>query len=145
LTTEFDQVGLITAFGDSWKRVQRSWERNLASSVGLTITELRILKSLSISGPSPMVKFANALYMTPASITGLVDRLEAEKLVERERGSEDRRVVNVKLTSKGEDKLAVGLKLYNNFMKKALSALSEDETNELLRLLAKVAEIASKE
>src|SRR5580658_6479877 len=95
------EMDFVAAFGDAWKRVQRLWEQNLASSFGLTITELRILRSLSVNGPSPMARLATQLYMTPASITGLVDKLEGEKLVERERGDEDRRVVKVKITSKG--------------------------------------------
>ena len=138
------EMDFVTAFGDAWKRVQRLWERNLAT-IGLTITEMRILRSLSNNGPSPMTRFADQLYMTPASITGLVDRLEAEKLVERERDGEDRRVVNVRITQKGKENLEVGLKLYNHFMRRALKSLSKEEAAQLVDLLSKLAEAAGKE
>lgn len=145
MTTDFSaEVDFVSSFGDAWKRVQRLMEKNLAS-IGLTITELRILRSLSTNGPSPMARFAADLYMTPASITGLVDRLEAEKLVERERGSDDRRIVNVRITQKGRVNLEVGLKLYKGFMARALKSLSKEEARELVSLLNKLAEAASNE
>ena len=54
MTTDFSaEVDFVSSFGDAWKRVQRLMEKNLAS-IGLTITELRILRSLSTNGPSPM-------------------------------------------------------------------------------------------
>jgi DNA-binding MarR family transcriptional regulator len=138
------EVDFVTAFGDAWRRFQRLWEHNLAS-IGLTRMELRILRSLSVNGPSPMAKFATELYMTPASITGLVDRLEAERLVERERGSDDRRVVNVRITQKGRESLEVGLELYNRFITDALKSLSKDEARQLVELLTRLTEAAGRD
>lgn len=139
-----EEIDFVREFGDAWKRVQRLWEKNLAS-IGLTLTELRILRALSRDGPSPMAKMANELYMTPASITSLVDKLEAEKLVERVRSSDDRRVVKVRATAKGEDALDKGLKLYRRFMGRALESLSKDEVSELIALLTKVGRAAESE
>jgi len=145
MTLDFSkEADFVASFGDAWKRFQRSWEKHL-SSIGLTRTELRILRSLSANGPSPMARFAAELYMTPASITSLVDRLEAEKLVERERISEDRRVVNVRITQKGLDSMGVGLKLYNQFISQAMKSLSKEEARQLVALLTKLAEAASKD
>lgn len=139
-----DQTGeadFVREFGDAWKRVQRLWEKSLAT-LGLTLTELRILRVLCRDGPSPMAKLAVELYMTPASITSLVDRLEAERLVERERSSEDRRVVNVRATSKGEDAADRGLKLYKRFIGRAMQSLTKEETAQLIHLLTKVGKAA---
>jgi MarR family 2-MHQ and catechol resistance regulon transcriptional repressor len=136
-----EEIDFVREFGDAWKRVQRLWEKNLAS-LGLTLTELRILRVLSRDGPSPMAKVATELYMTPASITSLVDRLEAERLVERERSSDDRRVVNVRATPKGEEAMDRGLKLYRKFMGRALQSLSKEEVTELIVLLTKVGRAA---
>src|SRR5580698_3539435 len=104
-----DEMDFVEAFRHSWKRIQRLSEKNL-SSIGVTPTEIRILRSLSNYGTSPMARLASELFMTPASITGLVDRLEGEMLVARERASDDRRVVNVTITPKGRDVLEAGLK-----------------------------------
>jgi DNA-binding MarR family transcriptional regulator len=51
-------------------------------------------------------KLASHLLIRHHSAVGLVDRLAAHGLVERTRGSEDRRHVRVRLTTVGEEKLA---------------------------------------
>jgi MarR family transcriptional regulator, 2-MHQ and catechol-resistance regulon repressor len=139
-----EEIDFVREFGDAWKRVQRLWEKNLAS-LGLTLTELRILRVLSRDGPSPMAKVATELYMTPASITGLVDRLEGDGMVERERSLHDRRVVRVRATQKGKDSFDRGLRLYRRFMGRALQSLTEEEAAQLIRLLTKVGRAAESE
>lgn len=132
------EVDFVSAFRDSWRRVQRQLEKNL-SPIGLTITELKILKSLSAEGPSPMTKFASEFFLSAPSVTGVIDRLENEGLVARERGSEDRRVVTVRITHKGRERLEAGLKLNKQFMTRALRPLSSHEAKQLVELMAKVA------
>jgi len=92
-----------------------------------------------------MTRFATELFMTPASITGLVDKLESEKLVARERGSSDRRVVNVTITPKGRESLEEGLRLYKGFVARAMRSLTKEEARSLVGLLAKLAEAAGKD
>ena len=135
------EIDFVREFGDAWKRVQRLWEKNLAS-LGLTLTEMRILSMLTREGPTPMAKVAVELYMTPASITTLVDRLESEKLVERVRSSDDRRVVNVRATTKGEETFERGKKLYRRFVARAMTSLSKDEARLLISLLTRVGRAA---
>jgi MarR family 2-MHQ and catechol resistance regulon transcriptional repressor len=137
-----EEIDFVSAFKDAQKRIQRLSEKNLAS-IGLSVTEVRILRSLSVNGPSPMAKFAGELYMTPASITGLIDKLEGEGLVERERGTADRRVVTVTITPKGRERLEAGLKLNQRFVTHALKSLSREETRQLVELLNKLAEAAA--
>lgn len=132
-----EDLDFVSMFRDRWRRIQRLSERNLAAS-GLSVSELRILKMLK-AGPSPMARFANELYMTPASVTGLVDKLEAERLVERERGAEDRRVVRVRITPRGSARLESGLKLNNKFTTHAFKSLTREEARQLILLLDKLA------
>lgn len=138
------ETDFVREFGDAWRRVQRLWERNLAS-LGLTLTELRILRLLSGDGSSSMARIATELYMTPASITSLVDHLEAERLVTRQRSTDDRRVVNVTATQKGRETLDKGLRLYRRLLEKALLPLSKEEVAQLIMLLTKVGRAAESE
>ncbi len=133
-----EEVDFVPAFRDAWRRVHRGLEKNLAST-GLTITELRMLKSLSADGPSPMARFSAECFLTAPSVTAVIDRLEAEGLVERGRGSEDRRVVTVSITQKGQERLEVGLKLNGQFVRRALRSLSRDEARQLVALMEKLA------
>jgi DNA-binding MarR family transcriptional regulator len=136
-----NEVDFVEAFAEAWKRLQRLWEKNLAA-IGLTLTEIRILRLLYENGPSPMARLAAELYMTPASITGLVDRLESEQLVLRERNSKDRRVVNVKITEKGGAAFEKGRKLYRVFVEKTMRSLTTEEARQLVHALTKVSRAA---
>jgi DNA-binding MarR family transcriptional regulator len=50
-----------------------------------------------------MGELADRLGVSEKTVTGLVDRLEAGRYVERVRDAEDRRVVEVRLTASGQD------------------------------------------
>jgi DNA-binding MarR family transcriptional regulator len=66
-----------------------------AERVGINATDLNCLNILSFSGPLTAGELARATGLTTASITGVVDRLEAAGFVRRERDSADRRRVVV--------------------------------------------------
>ena len=52
-----------------------------------------------------MTELANRILASKSGLTRVIDRMEAEGLVRRERPPEDRRVVKVVLTSKGQERL----------------------------------------
>jgi DNA-binding MarR family transcriptional regulator len=62
---------------------------------------LGLLRHLAAAGPLTIGALAQVLELTPATVTALVDRLEARRLVERIRDERDRRRVIVWLTSEG--------------------------------------------
>jgi DNA-binding MarR family transcriptional regulator len=66
-----------------------------ADRVGINATDLNCLNILSFSGSLTAGELAKATGLTTASITGVVDRLEAAGLVRRERDATDRRRVVV--------------------------------------------------
>lgn len=68
----------------------------------LSMAHFRALGVLAEQGPLPAGHIATAANITPASVTQMLDHLEAEGLVRRERSAEDRRVVVVSLTAEGE-------------------------------------------
>jgi DNA-binding MarR family transcriptional regulator len=66
-----------------------------ADRVGINATDLNCLNILSFSGSMTAGEMARATGLTTASITGVVDRLEAAGFVHRERDAADRRRVVV--------------------------------------------------
>jgi DNA-binding MarR family transcriptional regulator len=66
-----------------------------ADRVGINATDLNCLNILSFSGSLTAGELAKATGLTTASITGVVDRLEAAGFVRRERDQADRRRVVV--------------------------------------------------
>jgi DNA-binding MarR family transcriptional regulator len=67
----------------------------------LSLVHLNVLFILEADGPLPMRGLAEAMDVSQASATGIVDRMEQRGLVERQRDDEDRRVVRVAITDEG--------------------------------------------
>lgn len=68
----------------------RRWHRN-----SISLVHLNVLTLLEAEGPISMSRLAEALDVSVASTTGIVDRMEAKGLVTRAHDAEDRRVVLV--------------------------------------------------
>jgi len=77
----------------------------LAERLGLTPTDHKTLEVLDRLGPQTAGEIAAHTGLAAASITSLLDRLEAKGFVRRERDTTDRRRVNVVLTGTHAEQL----------------------------------------
>lgn len=77
--------------------------------------------------------------VTRATVTGLLDGLEREALVERQADTEDRRGVQVRLTRKGKQLATTVFAQHGRWIAGLFGGLSEPERHQLSALLAKVA------
>jgi DNA-binding MarR family transcriptional regulator len=73
-----------------------------------SFSQAMILQALLMHRESKMNDLARFLGLTKANASGLVDRLAKKGLIARRQGKEDRRVVFVRLTAKGQ-RVARGL------------------------------------
>ena len=74
----------------------RSWLRR-----SFSLVHLHVLTLLETSGPLSISALAESLDVSVAAVTGIVDRMEERRLVERRPGPDDRRVVLVHPTRRG--------------------------------------------
>lgn len=75
--------------------------RQLSKTSGLTGPQLIVMKKIA-ELDAPMAKqVANDINLSPATVTSIVDRLEAKELVSRIRSKTDKRKVELYLTEKG--------------------------------------------
>ena len=95
------------------------------------------------AGPLSPAEIADHTGVTRATITGLVDTLERDGLVLRTPDPEDRRMLSVGLTERGEKLLRTILPPHFRQMAWLMEPLSEGERRTLVRLLTKVLERAS--
>ncbi len=78
-----------------------------AEQVGLTLPQQTLLLALDAGGGrGTMTDLGRLTHQSPATLTGIVDRLLAAGLVERTRDAVDRRVVQVALSTAGRARLA---------------------------------------
>ena len=109
--------------------------------LGITSAQHAILYILWDEGaPLPILEIANRMVSLVSGITGLVDRMEKEGLVARERCTEDRRVIYVTLTKKGQTILSAATKLLEALREKYFGHLAKAELKELIRILEKARE-----
>lgn len=105
---------------------------------GLTPSQYNVLRILRGEGkPMPSLEIASRMVQVVPAITGLLDRLQAQELVNRKRCTEDRRVVYIEITPKALKLLkqvdGPDLELH----RKLIGHLTKDELRELSRLLEK--------
>lgn len=105
---------------------------------GLTVPQFGILEALHHLGPLSLGELAEKLLVTGGNVTYVMDRLEEQGLVYRDRSIEDRRVIQAKLTPKGRKLISEVFPPHAAFVKGMVSHLEPDEREELRRLLKKL-------
>ena len=68
----------------------------------ITNNDMHIIEAIGLSGENTMSSVAKKLKITAGSLTTAVNALVRKAYVKRERSEEDRRVVYIALTEKGE-------------------------------------------
>ncbi len=112
--------------------------KELAKRAQLTGPQLTVVKILETIGELSLTELSEKIRAQNSTVTGIIDRMEREDLVVRERSTEDRRVVKIRLTQKGVE-LARDVPVEPMVIfRSALEALSKDEMQDLLKILLKV-------
>lgn len=110
----------------------------LLRTFGLTSSQYNVLRILRGEGkPLPSLEIADRMIQVVPAITGLIDRLEKQALVGRERCEEDRRVVYVAIKKKALDLLKRIDKPLDELHTRLLGHLTSAELSTLSRLLEK--------
>lgn len=120
------------------RRISRAVDlhsRELARTYGLTAPQLVCLRELDRGGELLSGQLARAVSLSPATVTGILDRLERRHLVLRERRPEDKRQILLRLTEEGRRLArAAPLPLHERFRRRLarLSAAKRREIEETL-------------
>ena len=98
--------------------------------VPLRFTALSVL--IRKGGSLTPTELARRMFRSKHSITNIVDSLEKEGYVERHRDSEDRRIVNIKITTEGLNHVKERVDNENPIIGKLMSCLDKKETEQFL-------------
>ena len=105
---------------------------------GLTAPQFGILEALLHLGPLSLGELADKLLVTGGNVTYVMDRLEEQGLVYRDRSGEDRRVVQAKLTPEGRRVISDVFPQHASFVSELVSELESEEQETLRELLKKL-------
>jgi len=108
-------------------------------AIGLSLAKLNVLKALAgTDEPLPLSHLADRCCCVRSNITQLVDRLEAERLVERLSDPADRRSVRAALTPAGRERHAEAARIVGETERQVFAGLGEEDRQALARLLGRL-------
>jgi MarR family 2-MHQ and catechol resistance regulon transcriptional repressor len=110
----------------------------LYKEFGLTESQIAVLEAVFHLGPLPQGELCRRILRSGSNVTTVVDNLEREGLVRRERDANDRRIQIVHLTDKGRELLDRALPVHVRRITRVMAALDPDEQRELGRLCRKL-------
>ncbi|QRG68965.1 MarR family winged helix-turn-helix transcriptional regulator [Brevibacillus choshinensis] len=113
---------------------------------GLTVPQLVVIRQISME-PKTIGQLSKAVDLSYSTVSGIIDRLEREQLVERIRDENDRRVVWIRKTEKISELFEKVDLLSGEFYKQHFNSFSEEELNNIINslevLVTKLEEIES--
>jgi len=115
---------------NSYLRVTQRMSRQLREYFDqkeLTLPQMLVLTVLSEEGTMPISRLARYVGSANSTVSGIVDRLEKMKLVERIRSEDDRRVIYVGLTETYRTARKKGEATVSDHLAKQLKQLSAQE------------------
>jgi len=129
---------------NSLRRITRAidvYSRKLAAHYQLTIPQLVCLRFLDKNGPQAPSELAKEAALSQATVTGIVDRLEARGLLERRRDHKDRRRVSIYLTPEGKRLSQAAPTPLQELFAARLAGLPPEEQAYIARTLGQVAQM----
>jgi DNA-binding MarR family transcriptional regulator len=113
-------------------------QKNILSKGELNIPQIVVLEYLVERGICQMNELAKTLNLSMSAVTAIIDRMIYLKLVKREHSSEDRRVVNVTILTKGREQVRRVRAARRDCANSLFATLSEKDKNEYIRILRQV-------
>lgn len=128
---------LLTSYLRVTQRMSRQL-RDYFNQPELTQPQMLVLTALCEEGTMPISRLARYIGSANSTVSGIVDRLEKMKLVERIRSEDDRRVIYVGLTEEYRSARKKGETTVSAYLAKRLNGLSEQELDEIRSAMEKL-------
>ncbi|QUJ68965.1 MarR family transcriptional regulator [Photobacterium sp. GJ3] len=139
MTAMNSQAQLFTTLAQTQVRLTKNMDRKL-SAHGISLSEFLVLHQLSDTPEQVMsrVALAEAIGLTASGVTRLLNPMEKNHLVEKEKNSRDARVSLVKLTETGQTIYQEALVSFNHSAEMVAQGLTSSQVNQLIGLFGKL-------
>jgi DNA-binding MarR family transcriptional regulator len=132
---------LRAAFGELLGAERRLRGRDSVRRGELSTGQVRALFQLAHGEECTAGELAKRAELSPASMTAMLDQLEADGIVERHRSATDRRQVIVSLTDAGHQELAARRAEWERIWAEALAGYSEQEVEAAASIMRSVVKL----
>lgn len=139
-----DNKVIISKIIDNLRRVFQilnEQSKKIERETGLTGPQLWSIKTINENSPVKVSELAGRLYLHPATVIGIIDRLEKQDLVRRRRSKDDRRVVWIELTDKGNALVKSAPEVAQGLLVEGLEGIPENLLTEMdrsMKLMVKI-------
>ncbi|MBU4312690.1 MAG: MarR family transcriptional regulator [Candidatus Omnitrophica bacterium] len=124
-------------------KLMKGARSSFLAKANISTAQMIMLVSIHDHGQCKLKTLARERDISPPTATGLIDRLVRAGYVKRGSDPEDRRVVMVSLTQKGEKSVQDFLRTVRNRWKNILVHLTSKEQHQYLSIVKKVVAILS--
>ncbi len=104
----------------------------------ITNNDMHVIQAIGVEEPKNMSTIAKELSVTVGTLTIAMNSLVKKGYVNRERGQEDRRVVYISLSEKGQRAYRHHEEFHRQMIDEVLKELEPQETEALVRALSKL-------
>ncbi len=108
-------------------QVVNEQSKKVERETGLTGPQLWAIKVIAEGAPIKVSELARRMYLHPATVVGILDRLEGRGLVTRTRSQEDRRVVEIDLSDQAKELVARSPEVAQGLLVKGLEPLPREQ------------------
>ena len=124
---------LVHLFNEIWELEEKAVITDEYKDI--TNNDMHIIEAVGLGKGNNMTAIAKKLKITVGSLTTSMNSLVNKKYVVRQRSAEDRRVVNIRLTKKGERAYQHHADFHRKMTDAVVSALQEEEIPVLVKTL----------
>ena len=120
--------------------IESELRERLRKDFAITMPQFDVMAALARKPDGMnMTELSRMLMVSNGNVTGIIDRLAVEKLVQRQAPATDRRSFIVRLTPKGAAQFAVVAKAHENWVDELLAGFDAAEADHLIEMLGGLA------
>lgn len=143
---EFSLPEFADKMNETMPVIIKEFSRSQFNQLGqITLPQFLILGFLHKEGESKMTGLAHFLHVSTPAMTGIIDRLVRDGYASRESGLEDRRIIKIRITSKGSQLVKKVMEQRRKIVIKIFGKISKQDRKDYLRILLQIKEILLKE
>lgn len=138
----------LRALFKSMRRIARAVEihsRRLDRELDLTLPQHVVLSCVRGLGEVTSRAVSEEADVSPATVVGILDKLEAKGLIERYRSTRDRRIVHTRITPKGQETLGRAPAPLGRHFESEFLQLDPDVRAQTIAAFERVAQIAAQQ
>ena len=115
--------------------------RGILADYDITQPQFNALLVISNHGPVTMGQLCDHLYLACSTATDLIDRMERNELIERERDSRDRRVIRLRMQPRGQQVIDSVMAARRSYLTGVLGNVAPDEQQRFVEALERLLDL----